>query len=98
MTNEELYRAADEEKKITKEVTDILTELDTTASGTTQAELNELLIAIYRRIDKEDIIVDVIDEAHPVSKEQFAQWVKSSFDSYSADMFEESVRVGKEEE
>ena len=91
MTNEELYRVADEEKKITKEVTDILSELDTTASSTTQAELNELLIAIYRRIDREGIIVDVIDEVHPVSKEQFAQWVKDNFDSYSADMFGESV-------
>lgn len=92
MTNEELYRVADEEKKITKEVTDILMELDTTASGTTQAELNELLIAIYRRIDKEEITVDVIDQVHPVTKEQFAQWVRNSFDSYSADMFGGSVR------
>ncbi len=91
MTNEELYRVADEEKLITKEVTRILTELDTTASSTTQAELNELLIAIYRRIDKEDIIVEDIDEIEPVTKEQFAQWVKDSFDSYSADMFGGSV-------
>lgn len=91
MTNEELYRVADEENRITKEVTDILTELDTTASSTTQAELNELLIAIYRRLDQEEIVIDVIDEAAPVSKEQFAKWVKDSFDSYSADMFDGSV-------
>ncbi|MBR1743159.1 MAG: hypothetical protein IJ733_15080 [Lachnospiraceae bacterium] len=91
MTNEELYRVADEETKITKEVTDILLELDTTSSSTTQAELNELLIAIYRRIGKEDIVVDAIDDVHPVTKEQFAGWVKESFDSYSADLFGGSV-------
>ena len=90
MTNEELYKMANSGKRITKECTDIFLELDRTASVATQAELNELLTGIYSRIDKEKIVVEVIDEQNPVNKEQFAVWVNDNFDAYSAKMFGES--------
>lgn len=91
MTNEELYKAVEGEKKITREVTDILSELDVTASITTQAELNKLLVALYNRLDQEEITIEELDPVNPATKEQFVSWVKEHFDSYSADMFDQSV-------
>ena len=91
MTNEELYKMANEGGRITKECTDIMRELDSTASVATQAELNELLTGVYERLAEEAVIVEEIDSENAVSKEQFAAWVKENFDSYSAKMFGESV-------
>lgn len=87
MTNNELFKTVETSKEITKEVTDILLELDTTASVTTQASLNELLTTLYERLDDEDINIEVIGDK--VTKEQFKNWVEENFDDYSTDMFEE---------
>ncbi len=90
MTNDELYKMVNSGERITKECTNIFLELDRTSSVATQAELNELLTGIYSRIENEKVVVEVIDEENPVSKEQFAAWVNDNFDVYSAKMFGES--------
>ena len=91
MTNEELYKAVENESRISKEVTDILFELDTTASSSTQAELNELLVTLYKRIGQEEIVIEENDDSKPISTEEFTGWVEERFDSYSTDMFEDSI-------
>ena len=46
MTNQQLYHAVENDTTITKEMTDIFVEFDSTASVSTQAELNSLLVKI----------------------------------------------------
>ena len=104
MTNQELFRIVSEENVISKEVIDILLELDSTASVTTQASLEELLSALYNRLDEEDISIDDIDAmsrkipqisdldiGDHVTKEEFKAWVDDNFDDYSAKIFDEEA-------
>lgn len=91
MTNTELYQAVEEGKTITKEITDIMLELDTTASVTTQAELNKLLTGLYGRLAEEEIIIEAIDAEKPATQDQLAAWVETTIDPYSAKMFKESI-------
>ena len=91
MTNEELYRAVNESETITREVLDILTELDGTASVTTQAELNKLLVILYERSGRGEITLEGVGNGEPVTQEQFSAWVNDSFDTYSAKIFNESI-------
>ena len=87
MTNQELFRVISEENVITKEVIDILLELDSTASVTTQASLEELLSILYHRLEEEDISIDDIGDH--VTCEEFKAWVEDNFDDYSVKLFEE---------
>lgn len=89
MTNQELFRIVSEENVISKEVIDILLELDSTASVTTQASLEELLSALYNRLDEEDISIDDIGDH--VTKEEFKAWIDDNFDDYSAKLFDEEA-------
>lgn len=87
MTNHELFETVEKSNVISKEVTDILLELDTTASVTTQASLEELLSTLYKRLSDEDISIEVIGDH--VTKEQFVSWVDDNYDDYSRKLFEE---------
>ena len=91
MTNQELYETISKSGKITTGVTDVLLELDSTASVTTQAELNKLLCELYQRMETEDITIDAISETAPATKEQFLHWIDDTFDSYSADLLKQSI-------
>ena len=87
MTNQELFRVISEENVISKEVIDIILELDSTASVTTQASLEELLSTLYHRLEEEDISIDDIGDH--VTQEEFKSWVEDNFDDYSVKLFEE---------
>ena len=87
MTNQELFRIMEEEDFISKEVIDILLELDSTASVTTQASLEELLGTLYHRLEEEDISIEDIGDH--VTQEEFRDWVEDNFDDYSVKLFEE---------
>lgn len=89
MTNQELFRIVREETYIPKEVTDILLELDVTASVTSQASLDELLSTLYQRLEDEDIDIEVIGDK--VTQAEFKDWVYENYDEYSADMFFEDI-------
>ncbi len=89
MTNQELFRIVSEENVISREVVDILLELDSTASVTTQASLEELLKILYDRLEEEDISIDDIGDH--VTKEEFQAWVEDNFDDYSVKLFDEEV-------
>ena len=89
MTNQELFRVIREETYIPKEVTDILLELDVTASVTSQASLDELLNTLYQRLEDEDIDIEVIGDK--VTQAEFKDWVYENYDEYSADMFFEDI-------
>ena len=91
MTNQELYETISKSTNIAKDVTDVLIELDSTASVTTQAELNKLLCELYQRIGNEEITVDVINDSAPATQQQFIQWIDDSFDTYSADLLKQSI-------
>ena len=87
MTNQELFRIVSEETEITRDVVDTLLELDSTASVTTQASLEELLKTLYDRLDEEDICIEDIGDS--ITKEEFKTWVEDNFDDYSVKLFED---------
>ena len=89
MTNNELFHVIETSDFISKEVTDILLELDVTASVTTQASLEELLEKLYHRLETESIEIEIIGKE--VSQERFAEWVDDNFDSYSQKLFHEDM-------
>lgn len=87
MTNNELFSVIETSDFISKEVTDILLELDVTESVTTQASLEELLTKLYHRLSSESVEIEVIGK--DVTQEQFSAWVDENLDSYSQKLFHE---------
>ena len=88
-TPTELYGVLDNSTRFEKSVTDVLLELDNTTSVTTQASLNEMLVGIYRRLENQNIIIDVIGDS--VSPIDFKNWVNENFDDYTVKLFNEEV-------
>ena len=86
----ELYKEL-ESNTISKEVLDIFKELDTTASLTTQASLNEMLVGLYNRIKKEDISIDTIGDR--VTPDEVRRWIKENITEYSKELFFESIGI-----
>ena len=89
MTNNELFSTIETSDFISKEVTDILLELDVTNSVTTQASLDELLTKLYHRLADENIEIEILGKN--VSQEDFAKWVDENFDAYSQKLFREDM-------
>ena len=88
-TYNELYKFVKESDNFGKDVLDILFELDETGSIVTQASLNDILVSIYNRLDKCKIRIEGLGEK--VSKSEFAQWVEDKFDTYTANLFKDSI-------
>ena len=88
-TYNELYKFMDESNDIGEDALAILEELDGTGSVVTQASLNEILVGLYNRLDKDNIRIVGVGEH--VTKEQFAAWVESVFDPYTAGLFRETA-------
>ena len=95
ITNEKLYHAVEREAVITKEMTDIFLELDVTASVTTQAELNNLLIKLYQRLKEQDIVVELFGDG-PCEPQVLKNWVCENMDNYTVGLFLEGI--GEEQE
>ena len=92
----ELYNVLQNETNISKEVADIFFELDSTGSVTTQANLNNMLVMLYRRIETETIIFESISE-QPLTTDSFIAWVEKNFDTYSVNLFKQELEVMKKE-
>ena len=95
MDFKELNRIIDEEDIIPKEVTNELKILDELPSTTTQAALNDWLVAIAERIEKERIIISEIDSSKPATISMYENWVCGEFTQYSYNMFMNTRRKGK---
>ena len=88
-TYNELYKFIKESDSIGQDVLDILFELDETGSIVTQASLNDILVALHKRLDDAKIRIEGLGDE--VSKEQFEQWVEDKFDTYTAKLFKDSI-------
>ncbi|MBQ7677930.1 MAG: hypothetical protein IJT32_06825 [Lachnospiraceae bacterium] len=88
-TYNELYKFAEESNDIDDNALSILHELDETRSVVTQASLNEILLILYRRLSKVKLRIAEIGDN--VTKEQFKAWVEEKFDSYTANLFKNSI-------
>lgn len=96
LSTNELYNVLQNETNISTEVSDILFELDSTGSVTTQASLNNMLVMLYRRIETETIIFKSISE-QPLTTDSFIAWVEKNFDTYSVNLFKQELEVMKKE-
>ena len=91
LTAKELFDAVEKETNITKEITDIFLELDSTGSMATQVDLNNLLLALWERLDDEDIRIEAIGGGMSTSQDDFADWIRNNFDDYSVKLFEGAI-------
>lgn len=90
LSPEELFSLIDTSSVLTNTMMDILIELDTTNSTTTQAELNDMLVCLYTRIkDGEHIRNEKSGEI--LTEHDFTSWVNNEFTTYSANMFNNSI-------
>ena len=74
---------------ITRDVTDAMLELDVTNSRVTQAELNQDLVSLYKRLGSRELTVECIGEK--TSQEDFVKWIHDNFTDYSVRLFDESI-------
>ena len=91
MTNNELYKVIETENVISEEVVDILLELDTTNSVSTQIELNKLLVTLYNRLGTENGIVIHTKSENITTQAGLIKWIDDEIDQYSTDMFHKSI-------
>ena len=90
LSPEELFKLIESGDSLTVEMENILLELDTTNSVTTQAELNDLLVKLYERLKKGDHIrSERTGELLLVNV--FINWVNTEFTDYSSKMFTETI-------
>lgn len=95
-TIENLRNALEKDTIISKEVTDALLQLDTTASTATQADLNDMLVALYERIKTSTDKIKF--EAMPrivITTDVLSNWVNSEFTTYSANLFNKTIKENK---
>ena len=90
-TVKEIYNHIEKAEVISKELTDILLELDTTNSRVTQASLNDMLIALHNRINKDGSVkFELLDT--DVDVESFIHWIESEFTLYSTNLVKETIK------
>ena len=93
MQNSELYNAVETGNVINKEITDILLELDGTGSSTTQAELNKLLVTLYKRIGNgESVSIEILSGSEPTTQAQLTEWIDAEIDPYSQGLFHKAIK------
>ena len=90
MTNQQLNKAVESETRITQEMTDIFVELDETNSVSTQAELNHMLVKLYKRLGDEEIVIERFGD-RPATPEEFAAWIDEDFDDYTTKLFHKDI-------
>lgn len=95
-TIDNLRNALENDTTISKEVTDALLQLDTTASTATQADLNDMLVAFYERLrsSKEKIKFEIMPGI-VITTDVFSNWINSDFTTYSANLFNETIKGSK---
>lgn len=90
LSPEELFKLIESGDSLTVEMENILLELDTTNSVTTQAELNDLLVKLYERLKKGDHIRSERTGEFLLVND-FINWVNTEFTDYSSNMFTETI-------
>lgn len=89
----EIFNQIEKSEVISKELTDVLLELDVTKSVVTQASLNDMLEALYKRIEAEGSME--FEGIEPkMSCAKFIDWLDKNFTRYSYKLFMETI--GKE--
>ena len=88
----ELLEAIKHEHHITREITDTLIELDQLPSTGTQVFLNDLIVALYKRVVdvNDDIVVEIFADK-VITPKEFTAWVEDNFTEYSANLFKKSI-------
>ena len=89
-TVKEIYNHIEKAEVISKELTDILLELDTTNSRVTQASLNDILMTLYNRIKSEEKTKFEVTDSY-MNCEEFINWLYMNITTYSYNMFMESM-------
>ena len=89
---QELLEAIKDEHHITKEITDTLIELDQLPSTGTQVFLNDLIVALYKRVVdvNDDIVVEIFADK-VITPKEFTAWVEDNFTEYSANLFKKTI-------
>ena len=87
-----IYNHIEKAEIISKELTEILLEMDTTNSRVTQASLNDILVSLYNRIkvDKEDTFESTNNK---LDCRAFIDWVDNNFTVYSANMLKDTLNI-----
>ena len=88
----ELLEAIKHEHRISKEITDTLIELDQLPSTGTQVFLNDLIVALYKRVVdvNDDIVVEIFADK-VITPKEFTAWVEDNFTEYSANLFKKTI-------
>lgn len=91
MDQKELITALEKQEIFSTEIKNILLELDTTKSSSTQAYLNDLLLIIRERLLQNEHIVDESTN-EPLTLTLFENWIRNQFTTYSSNMYFDSIR------
>ena len=91
-TVKDIYNHIEKAEIISKELTDILLEMDTTNSRVTQASLNDILVSLYNRI-KVDKEVTFECTNNKLDCRAFIDWVDNNFTVYSANMLKDTLNI-----
>lgn len=90
LSPDELFSLVDTSSILTNTMMNILIELDTTNSITTQAELNTMLVKLYTRI-KEGEHIRNEKSGEIMTEHDFISWINNEFTAYSANLFNKSI-------
>lgn len=91
MDQKGLITALEKQEIFSNEIKNILLELDTTKSSSTQAYLNDLLLIIRERLLQNEHIVDESTN-EPLTLTLFENWIRNQFTTYSSNMYFDSIR------
>ena len=91
-TTKDIYNHIENAEMISKELTNILLELDTTNSRVTQASLNDILVSLYSRI-KADKEVAFECTNSKLNCKSFIDWIDNNFTIYSANMLKDTLNL-----
>ena len=91
MDQKQLYEILTKGSSLSKDTKSVLLELDTTPSVSTQAYLNDLLLLFRKRLVDKEVITDETT-GKPLTVKEFDQWINDQFTSYSAKMYEDSLK------
>jgi len=89
----ELYKVVSNNDIIESYITDALKELDILPSTTTQAALNDVLVALGKRLENnENIIIQDINKENAATLEEYNKYLEDKFTTYSYNMYRDTMR------
>lgn len=91
-TVKDIYNHIEKAEVISKELTNILLEMDITNSRVTQASLNDIFVSLYNRI-KVDKEVAFECTNNKLDCKAFIDWIDNNFTVYSANMLKDTLSI-----